>query len=121
MTDSCEHKRFRWSGSDDAHLDVPCVQECGSIVVGCYGGNTEAGAAKFDNAHNFEAYHVNRRGTPVSESISAMTRIFQKMPPLLRIEVPRTRLNVMCHDHRFLRSVSIFVWHFPYVRAGSSA
>ena len=46
MTDSCEHKRFRWSGSDDAHLDVPCVQECGSIVVGCYGGNTEAGAAK---------------------------------------------------------------------------
>jgi serine/threonine protein phosphatase PrpC len=37
---------FRWVGSEEAYLDQPALAECGSIVVGCYGGRTEAGARK---------------------------------------------------------------------------
>ena len=35
---------FRWVGSEEAYLDQPSVAECGSIVVGRYGGRTETGA-----------------------------------------------------------------------------
>jgi hypothetical protein len=35
---------FRWVGSEDAFLDQPALAKCGSIVIGRYGGRTEAGA-----------------------------------------------------------------------------
>ncbi|HEY1391456.1 MAG TPA: protein phosphatase 2C domain-containing protein [Ktedonobacterales bacterium] len=37
---------FRWVGSAEAYLDQPALAECGSIVIGRYGGRTEAGARK---------------------------------------------------------------------------
>ncbi|HET9980023.1 MAG TPA: protein phosphatase 2C domain-containing protein [Ktedonobacterales bacterium] len=37
---------FRWVGSEDACLDTPTLAECGSIIVGRYGGRTDAGARK---------------------------------------------------------------------------
>jgi serine/threonine protein phosphatase PrpC len=37
---------FRWVGSEEAFLDQPSLAECGSIVIGRYGGRTEAGAHK---------------------------------------------------------------------------
>ncbi len=48
MTDADESRveRFRWVGSDEPFLDQPALAECGSIVVGRYGGRTEAGAYK---------------------------------------------------------------------------
>jgi hypothetical protein len=39
-----EIRRFRWLGSEAPHLDVPVVARCGHVVIGCYGGHTEAGA-----------------------------------------------------------------------------
>lgn len=41
---------FRWLGSDEAHLDKPGVYTCGRVVVGLYGGNTEAGASANEDA-----------------------------------------------------------------------
>lgn len=41
---------FRWLGSDALHLDKPFVARCGHVVVGCYGGNTSAGAYKNEDA-----------------------------------------------------------------------
>jgi len=35
---------FRWVGSQEAYLDQPALAECGSVVIGRYGGRTEAGA-----------------------------------------------------------------------------
>lgn len=48
MTDADESQieRFRWVGSAAAFLDQPALAECGSIVVGRYGGRTDAGAYK---------------------------------------------------------------------------
>ena len=37
---------FRWVGSEDAFLDAPELAECGSIIIGRYGGRTDAGARK---------------------------------------------------------------------------
>ena len=37
---------FRWVGSEDAFLDAPALAECGSIIIGRYGGRTDAGARK---------------------------------------------------------------------------
>ncbi len=37
---------FRWVGSEEAYLNQPTMAECGSIVIGRYGGRTEAGAHK---------------------------------------------------------------------------
>ena len=35
---------FRWVGSDEPLLDQPTLAECGSVVIGRYGGRTDAGA-----------------------------------------------------------------------------
>ena len=35
---------FRWVGSEDASLDAPTLAECGSIIIGRYGGRSDAGA-----------------------------------------------------------------------------
>jgi hypothetical protein len=35
---------FRWMGSEDAYLDRPTLTECGSVVIGRYGGRTASGA-----------------------------------------------------------------------------
>jgi Protein phosphatase 2C len=37
-------RSFRWVGSEAAFLDQPTVAECGSVVIGRYGGRTAAGA-----------------------------------------------------------------------------
>ncbi len=37
---------FIWLGSENKHLDSPNVVKCGNILVGCYGGDTEAGQYK---------------------------------------------------------------------------
>ena len=37
---------FRWVGSEEAYLDQPSLAECGSSIIGRYGGRTEAGAHK---------------------------------------------------------------------------
>lgn len=50
MPDSREHIRIRWSGSDEAHLGAPHIRECGSVAIGCYGGNIEAGAERNEDA-----------------------------------------------------------------------
>ncbi len=46
MTDAGESRvvSFRWVGSHEAYLDQPALAECGSIVIGRYGGRTDAGA-----------------------------------------------------------------------------
>ena len=46
MTDAGESRvvSFRWVGSEEAFLDQPALAECGSIVIGRYGGRTAAGA-----------------------------------------------------------------------------
>jgi serine/threonine protein phosphatase PrpC len=46
MTDAGESRvvSFRWVGSEEAYLDRPALAECGSIVIGRYGGRTDAGA-----------------------------------------------------------------------------
>ncbi len=41
---------LRWLGSDAPHLDQPFVARCGDVVIGCYGGNTSAGAHKNEDA-----------------------------------------------------------------------
>ncbi|MEA2573534.1 MAG: hypothetical protein QOH93_832 [Chloroflexia bacterium] len=41
---------FRWLGSDEMHLDKPGVFTCGRVRIGLYGGNTEAGATKNEDA-----------------------------------------------------------------------
>ena len=48
MTDADESRvaSFRWAGSDKPCLDQPALAECGSIVIGRYGGRTDAGAHK---------------------------------------------------------------------------
>ncbi len=38
-----------WLGANSPHLDQPYVTCCGSIVLGCFGGKTEAGATKNEN------------------------------------------------------------------------
>jgi hypothetical protein len=37
---------LRWLGRDEPHLDAPAVARAGPAVLGCYGGNTRAGASK---------------------------------------------------------------------------
>ncbi|HEU5349864.1 MAG TPA: protein phosphatase 2C domain-containing protein [Ktedonobacterales bacterium] len=37
---------FRWVGSDEDFLDRPALAVCGSVVIGCYGVRTAAGASK---------------------------------------------------------------------------
>jgi hypothetical protein len=41
---------FRWLGSDEMWLDKPGVFTCGRARIGLYGGNTEAGANKNEDA-----------------------------------------------------------------------
>jgi len=41
---------LRWMGSEQQHLDEVVVARCGSVVVGCYGGNVGAGADKNEDA-----------------------------------------------------------------------
>ncbi len=41
---------FRWLGSDEMRLDRPGVYACGRVRIGLYGGNTEAGANKNEDA-----------------------------------------------------------------------
>lgn len=43
-------RTFRWLGSDAPHLDRPFVARCGDVVIGCYGGNSSAGARKNEDA-----------------------------------------------------------------------
>ena len=38
--------KFRWLGSDNMYLDEPTIQTCRDVIVGCYGGNSDAGAVK---------------------------------------------------------------------------
>jgi serine/threonine protein phosphatase PrpC len=42
--DDIQIASFRWVGSEDAFLDTPTLAECGSIIIGRYGGRTDAGA-----------------------------------------------------------------------------
>ena len=37
---------FRWLGSEAPHLDAPFMATCRHVVIGCYGGNTGAGATR---------------------------------------------------------------------------
>ena len=41
---------LRWSGADAPYLDTPHVQRCGPLVLGCYGGTTQVGADKNEDA-----------------------------------------------------------------------
>lgn len=36
--------QFRWVGSDESFLDRPALAECGSIIIGRYGGRISSGA-----------------------------------------------------------------------------
>ena len=42
--------KHRWLGSQLPHLDRPAIVVCGNVVIGCYGGNTSAGAHKNEDA-----------------------------------------------------------------------
>ena len=42
--------KFSWTGHEHPHLDVPHVYHCGHVAVGCYGGNSTAGAKKNEDA-----------------------------------------------------------------------
>lgn len=47
LRDSSRHQplaTWKWHGSQNRHLDMPEVTCCGKVVIGCYGGNTQAGA-----------------------------------------------------------------------------
>lgn len=46
MADAGESRiaRFRWVGSDEGFLDRPTLAECGSIILGRYGGRIASGA-----------------------------------------------------------------------------
>lgn len=37
---------FRWVGSDESFLDRPALAECGSVVIGRYGGRISSGATR---------------------------------------------------------------------------
>lgn len=41
---------FHWFGREKMCLDRPVVNQCGRVVIGCYGGNTVAGATKNEDA-----------------------------------------------------------------------
>jgi hypothetical protein len=41
---------LRWLGSAAMHLDTPTIKRCDRVVIGCYGGNTGAGANKNEDA-----------------------------------------------------------------------
>lgn len=41
---------FRWLGAEATHLDRPAIATCGPVAIGCYGGNTRAGAARNEDA-----------------------------------------------------------------------
>ena len=57
---------FRWVGSEDAFLDAPALAECGSIIIGRYGGRTDAGARKNEDGALVWEYP---RATPNGEQI----------------------------------------------------
>ncbi|MTI47877.1 MAG: protein phosphatase 2C domain-containing protein [Firmicutes bacterium] len=40
------YSELKWLGNDEMHLDEIDIKKCGSIYIGSYGGNTEAGADK---------------------------------------------------------------------------
>lgn len=42
--------RFDWLGGRAPHLDTPTLTQCGSVTVGCYGGNSRAGARANEDA-----------------------------------------------------------------------
>lgn len=44
--DDAQVAEFRWVGSDEAFLDQPALAECGSVIIGRYGGRSDAGADK---------------------------------------------------------------------------
>ena len=41
---------YRWIGSDNAHLDKPNVDHCGGVAIGSYGGATQTGAVRNEDA-----------------------------------------------------------------------
>ena len=41
---------YRWLGSADRRLDTPIIEHCDRVVIGTYGGNTQAGADKNEDA-----------------------------------------------------------------------
>jgi len=41
---------IRWLGSELLYLDEPHVERCGDVAIGCYGGNTSAGAERNEDA-----------------------------------------------------------------------
>lgn len=43
-------ERAYWLGAETMHLDAPSISQCGPIVLGCYGGNTLAGADRNEDA-----------------------------------------------------------------------
>ncbi|MGG7164071.1 PP2C family serine/threonine-protein phosphatase [Clostridium ihumii] len=45
-----ENNSFYWLGSDDMSLNKDTIKNCGEIVIGYYGGNTESGADKNEDA-----------------------------------------------------------------------
>ncbi|GCE47872.1 serine/threonine protein phosphatase PrpC [Thermosporothrix hazakensis] len=69
---------YRWSGSAKLYLDTPAISTCEQVVVGCYGGNTKAGAQKnedgalvwCDKEQNWEfALIVDAHYTPQSADL----------------------------------------------------
>ncbi|MGQ0601007.1 MAG: protein phosphatase 2C domain-containing protein [Anaerolineales bacterium] len=42
--------RFDWLGSRAPYLDTPWVMHCGTVIIGCYGGNSQAGARHNEDA-----------------------------------------------------------------------
>ena len=42
--------KFIWTGHQHPHLDVPHIDQCGHVVLGCYGGNSAAGAKKNEDS-----------------------------------------------------------------------
>ncbi len=41
---------YRWVGGENAYLDEPNLDHCGEIVIGAYGGSTQAGAVRNEDA-----------------------------------------------------------------------
>lgn len=43
-------RSYTWLGRDELHLDNPNINIYGSMIIGCYGGNSSAGAIKNEDA-----------------------------------------------------------------------
>jgi hypothetical protein len=89
MTASVPDRSFReysWSGEAERHIDEPFVTRCGSVVVGLYGGSSQAGQTKNEDgavvwASDQWEFAMLLDGHASSESVAALQDIILRARP----------------------------------------